>query len=77
MQSVASFRIISPILGVHPVHRRGHLVNIPVGAVITTLADLREPGLVAVTFDGEDLLVFTRDIQERTERIESDARADL
>ena len=44
-------------------------VTIPETAVIETTDDLAEPGFRQVRYEGESLLVFTRDIQERTQRI--------
>jgi hypothetical protein len=44
-------------------------VTIPETAVIQTADDLAEPGFRQVRYEGESLLVFGKDIQERTQRI--------
>ena len=44
-------------------------VTIPESAVIETADDLSEPGFRQVQYEGESLLAFTRDVQERTQRI--------
>jgi hypothetical protein len=44
-------------------------VTIPETAVIETTDNLSEPGFRQVQYEGESLLAFTRDVQERTQRI--------
>jgi hypothetical protein len=46
-------------------------VTIPEGSVIHTVDDLAEPGFHRVRHDGQDLLAFARDLQERTEQLSS------
>ena len=70
MQSVARFRVVSPLLAVHLASRKERFVTVPTGACIETSAALDEPGLVEITVNGAPLLAFLRDITERTERIE-------
>jgi hypothetical protein len=45
--------------------------TIPVGSTIQSADDFVIPGLRPVTFDGQDLLAFTKDIRECTERIDA------
>jgi len=68
MTRVIQLRVKSSIVAVPPVQHHG-FVTIPAGSIIESLDDLVEPGLHRVRFNGKDLLVFTRDIFERTERI--------
>ena len=68
MARVIQLRVKSSIVAVPPVHHHG-FVTIPAGSIIESSDDLVEPGLHRVRFDGKDLLVFTRDIFERTERV--------
>lgn len=65
---VIHLRLRSSIVAVPPVHHHG-FITIPAGSIIESSDDLIEPGLHRVRFDGNDLLVFTRDIRERTERV--------
>jgi hypothetical protein len=44
-------------------------VTIPANSVIATTDDLAKPGYRLVRYLGESLLVFMRDIQERTQRM--------
>jgi len=44
-------------------------VTIPETAMIETTDDLSEPGFRQVRYEGKRLLVFGRDIHERTRRI--------
>ena len=70
MQSVASFLVVSPFLAVHLSAQKERFVTIPVGAVIETAFDLQEPGLVTATVNGDSLLIFLRDIMDRTEPLQ-------
>ena len=59
-----------PILAVTPQHNNHKFVDIPAGSMIEMPSeDLKEPGLRTFTFDGQELLAFTRDITERTQRV--------
>ena len=49
-----------------PDHR---FFTLPTGATIECSDNLAEPEYVHVMFDGTDLLAFTRDIRERTEKV--------
>ena len=64
--------VVSSILAITAQHARHVFVTIPPGAVIETGGDLAEPGLQSVIFGEQDLLVFTRDIRERTESAEKE-----
>jgi hypothetical protein len=64
-------RVTDSILAVASTPRNPDFITIPAGSVIETADDFSKPGLHRVTFDGKDLLAFTRDILERTQHIES------
>lgn len=64
MPLVVLLRVQSEILAVTATSQR--FVTIPAGVVIQTSGDLTEPGLHHITYQGQDLLAFTRDIRERT-----------
>ena len=49
------------------------LRNLPVGSIIETADSLDEPGLRFIRLGNEELFAFTRDIEERSERIVSSA----
>lgn len=68
MQLVAHLRAKSAILAVTATDRH-KFVTIPAGAMIETSDDLVEPGFIRLTFEGNHLLAFTRDIRERTETL--------
>jgi hypothetical protein len=71
MQSVARFRVVSPFIAVQGPTNKERVFTVPVGAVIETSSpDLHEPGLVTVTWNGERLVVFRRDLREHAELIE-------
>ena len=57
-------RVTVELLAVTAVNSR--FVTLSEGSVIETSDELIEPGLHHVNFGGNDLLAFTRDIQERT-----------
>ena len=69
MSAAVRLHVTSAILAVAAEHTRHRFVDIPAGSVIEMASvDFAEPGLRAVTFDGQELLAFTRDIRERTVR---------
>jgi len=70
MAPLVRLRVTSEILAVPAAYHHG-FVKIAAGSIIETAADLAEPGLHHVSFDGKDLLVFARDILERTEKIQT------
>ena len=68
MSNVVRLRVTDTILAVSPVPAGSGFVTIPAGAVIETTDNIINLGLHAVTYEGRELLVFTRDIRERTVR---------
>ena len=65
MLFVVRRRVVSPILATKA---RG-FVTLPVGSIIETSDSLDEPGLHSIKLGNEELFAFTRDIEERSERI--------
>lgn len=65
-------RVISPILAVRSdLHDcRSRFVELRAGSVISTPAAYDQPGLLHVTRGNEELLVFARDLRERTEPLD-------
>jgi len=66
MNQTIHLRVTSPLLALAAT---ADYVTIPETAVIETSDDLSEPGFRQVRYEDESLLVFARDIQERTQRI--------
>jgi hypothetical protein len=58
-------RVVSDLLAVEPF--TGRFVTVLRESVIETPGDNSKPGLRRVLLNGQGLLVFNRDIQERTE----------
>ena len=69
MLFVVRRRVVSPILATKA---RG-FVTLPVGSIIETSDSLDEPGLHSIKLGNEELFAFTRDIEERSERIDRPA----
>ena len=69
MPTAIRLHVTLPILAITPQLSQYNFVEIPAGSVIDTSGDLSELGLHPVTFEGQQLLVFTRDIAERTEPV--------
>ena len=66
------YRVNSPLVAsVSAQDGRGGLVAIPSGSVIVAPLELDPLGLVDVECEGKTLSVFSRDIRERAERIDS------
>ena len=66
-------RVVSPIL---TTTQAGRFFTIPVGSIIDTSDNLDQPGLHSITFGDEELFAFTRDIEERSERIDQPAESE-
>jgi hypothetical protein len=73
MPSVVRHRVFSPILTT--TKARG-FVTLPSGSIIETSDCLDEPGLHSIRLGNEELFAFTRDIEERSERIDSSAESE-
>jgi hypothetical protein len=71
MANAVRLHVVSEILAVPMQTERHSFISIPVGSVIETSDDFVEPGFRPVKFNGRDLLAFTRDIREHTERVEA------
>lgn len=71
MSNVVRLRVTDTIIAVSPIPANPDLVTIPAGAVLETTDNINNLGLHPVTYDGRKLLVFTRDIRERTVRLTS------
>ena len=69
MATAVRLHVTSEILAVAAQAADHCFVTIPAGSMIDTSGDLAQPGLHHVFFRGQDLLAFTRDIRERTNRI--------
>ena len=72
MYSPAMRRVVSPFLALRPSNEAGAFVVLSSGTVIETSTGDFGPGLRSVRVEGEELLVFNRDIQERTEEAAMD-----
>jgi hypothetical protein len=68
MNQSIRLQVKSPLLAVDAT---ACCVTIPESSVIETTDDVSQPGFHRVRFDGQDLLAFARDIQERTEQLSS------
>ena len=66
-------RVVSPILGI----KARDFVTIPRDAIIQTPPHADEPGLRPIVFGDQELLAFTRDIEERSERIDGSTASSL
>ena len=65
MSAVVQRRVLSPVLAVKP----NGFETIPVGSIIEAPDNLDQPGLQSIRFGTVELLAFTRDIRERSERV--------
>ena len=66
MPSLVRRRVLSPILTTN----KNGFVTVPVGSIIEMPENLQDPGLNSITVQGEQLLAFMRDIEERTEHVD-------
>ena len=69
---VHRYRVTEPFRAVHPEsEKRSKFVTLPQGTVISTASDVYEPGLVKAYSGPDTILVFARDLRERSELIEA------
>ena len=66
MNQTIHLQVTSPLLAIDA--RGSKFVVIPAGSIVHTSDDFPGPGFHPVMYDGQDLLAFTRDLRERTER---------
>jgi hypothetical protein len=71
MATSVRLHVISEILAMPTQTEKHAFITIPAGSAIETSEDLAEPGLRPVMFEGRQLLAFTRDIREHTQRVEA------
>ena len=67
MNETVHLQVTSPLLAVDC--KRSTFVVIPTGSIVNTSGDFPGPGFHPVTYNGQDLFAFTRDIRERTEQV--------
>lgn len=64
------YRVMNPFVAVTNLEQsHGTFTTVPTGAIIEIQSDLQEPGLVEIRLRDQTLWAFTRDIQERSERL--------
>jgi hypothetical protein len=63
---VSYFKVVSPFLAVREAEAHG-FVTVPVGAIIALEDDSPQQTLVPIQMDGENLMVFWRDLRDRSE----------
>ena len=64
------YRVVNPFVAVtKPDRSRGTFATVPSGAIIETASNLLEPGLIEIRLRDQTLWAFTRDIQERSEKL--------
>ena len=61
------FQVLSPLMTVDAM--KSEFVMISAGSIIETTDDLTGPGFHRVRHHSQDLLAFTRDIRERTQKV--------
>ena len=61
------FQVLSPLLTVDA--KNSEFVMISAGSIIETTDELTEPGSHRLRHRGQDLLAFTRDNRETTEKV--------
>ena len=71
----ARYRVLSALLTVRNLHESRGFFTIPAGEVVETVGDLEGADMIPITFHGEMLLVFDRDLRERSQRIYNDGTA--
>jgi hypothetical protein len=64
MQAAVLRRVVSPILVVTPSNKPHGFITVPQGSLIETPDGFHEPGLIPIKLAGQELLAFTRDIEE-------------
>ena len=63
------YRLNSPTVGIRPDEAgRRVIFTMPVGALISVEAVADELGILPINFEGETVLMFQRDVEDRAER---------
>ena len=70
MSGNSYYRVMNSFVAVtSPERSRGTFTTVPSGAIIETNSDLQDPGLIEIRLRDQILWAFTRDIQERSEKL--------
>lgn len=67
---VKYYKVVSPFVAVRQEEHQG-FITVPEGAIIELAGDPSEQPLVPIRFDNQTLMVFTRDLNDRSEQISS------
>jgi hypothetical protein len=71
ISSSARYRVLSPLLTVRKYSETRGFFTVPAGAIVETAGELEPPGLIPIRVFGQLLLVFSRDLSERTQVLQS------
>src|SRR5947209_530567 len=66
------YRLTTPLTAIRESDGNGRrtLLSIPVGAIVQVVSEAQGSGLVEVSFDGETVSIFLKDLENRSEVIE-------
>lgn len=67
----AHYRVLSPLLTVRKYSEARGFFTVPAGAIVETAGELQPAGLIPICVFGELLLVFSRDLHERSQALQS------
>ena len=73
VSALLHLRVVSPFFAFRQSSNSPAFCTIPKGAVVETLADSDQGGLVSIKLEDQPLLAFMRDLQERAELLNSTA----
>jgi hypothetical protein len=69
------YRVVNSFVAVtDPERSPGNFTTVPAGAIIEVARDLHEPGLIEIRLRDQSLWAFTRDVQERSEKLMESVR---
>jgi hypothetical protein len=71
LSNVVRLCVTDTILAVEDTPSGPDIITIPPGAMIETTDSIRNSSANPVTYEGRELLVFTKDIRDRTARLSS------
>ena len=71
------YRLTTPLTAIKESDGNGRrtLLSIPAGAIVQVVSEAQGSGLAEVSFDGDTVSIFLKDLEDRSEVIEYDLRA--
>jgi hypothetical protein len=67
----ARYRVVAPLLSVRKYSEARGFFTVPAGAIVETAGEIESAGLIPIRVYGQLMLVFSRDLHERSQVLQA------